>query len=153
MDTLMKHLPIVTQEQQNTALLSAKTLAELQQKNLLNPQSGAFVQIENLLLPAGALELLKEILDVMAVGKSVMVLPAEEAMLSTQEVADLLQVSRPYIVKLIDKGDIPHQKVGKHRQVALVDALAYKNAMHQDRENHLAILAEEAQKLNLGYTI
>lgn len=149
----MKHLPIVTQEQQNTALLSAKTLAELQQKNLLNPQNGAFVQIENLLLPAGALELLKEILDVMAVGKSVMVLPAEEAMLSTQEVADLLQVSRPYIVKLIDKGDIPHQKVGKHRRVALADALAYKNTMQQDRENHLAILAEEAQKLNLGYTI
>lgn len=149
----MKNLLTITQEQQNTALLSAKTLADLQQKNLLNPQSGALVQIENLLLPMVALELLKEILDVMAVGKSVMVLPAEEAMLTTQEVANLLQVSRPYMVKLIDKGDIPHQKVGTHRRVTLTDALAYKNAIQQDRKNNLAILAEEAQKLNLGYTI
>ncbi len=143
----MKHLPIITQEQQNTALLSAKTLAELQRKN----ENNGFVQIEGLVLPVVALELLKDILDVMAVGKSVMVLPAEDAMLTTQEVADLLHVSRPYIVKLIEKGDIPHQKVGTHRRVALADALAYKNAMYQDRENNLAILAEEAQKLNLGY--
>ncbi len=143
----------ITQEDQKTALHSAKILAELQQKMVQNPENNASVQIENLLLPSLALELLKEILEVIAAGKSVIVLPTEEAMLTTQEVANLLHVSRPYIVKLIDKGEIPHQKVGTHRRMMLSDVLAYKSTMQVNREKDLAILAEEAQKLNLGYTI
>lgn len=143
----------ITQEDQKTALHSAKILAELQQKMVQNPENNASVQIENLLLPSLALELLKEILEVIAAGKSVIVLPTEEAMLTTQEVANLLHVSRPYIVKLIDKGEIPHQKVGTHRRMTLSDVLAYKSTMQVNREKDLAILAEEAQKLNLGYTI
>lgn len=71
--------------------------------------------------------------------------------LSTQEGANLLGVSRPYLVKLLETDKIAFTKVGSHRRVSLSDILAYKNKMVANRNKQLKFLAKQAQELNLGY--
>lgn len=101
-------------------------------------------------LPTFAFRLLGEILSELALGNAVKVVPIH-AELTTQEGADLLNVSRPHLVKLLDEGKIPHTKTGRHRRVKFADLMQYK----QQREltNHLALdeLAAQAQELGMGY--
>lgn len=82
--------------------------------------------------------------DIVARGEDVMVLAAEEA-LTTQTAADLLNVSRQYLVRLLDRGDIPSSKTGAHRRVRAADVEAYRRARDQDRAKALEFLAEQAQ--------
>lgn len=101
-------------------------------------------------LPAGAVVLLIDILDAMATGRGVMILP-ENAELTTVQAASVLNVSRPYLIKLLSDGLIPHRKVGKHRRVRIEDVMAYKSAVDQDRQRVLDQLAHEAQNEDTGY--
>jgi excisionase family DNA binding protein len=71
--------------------------------------------------------------------------------LTTQESADLLNVSRPFLVKLIKSGALPYRKIGKHRRVYLRDVLAYKESIDIARDETLNELVAQAQALNLGY--
>ncbi|WP_324680317.1 excisionase family DNA-binding protein [Hymenobacter sp. GOD-10R] len=105
---------------------------------------------ERLALPRKALELLALILSNMATGKTVSLLPTDEEV-STQEAADLLQVSRPHLVKLLEEGAMPFKKVGSHRRVLLAEVLRYEATQQAQRKQHLQFLAEQAQELNLGY--
>lgn len=84
-------------------------------------------------------------------GKRVRVIEDDEAV-TTQEAADLLNVSRPHLVKLLDTGKIPSlPKVGRHRRVARASVLKYKRARDAQRESALAELAALSQHLGLGY--
>ena len=74
---------------------------------------------------------------------------AEE--LTTQEAADLLNVSRPFFVKLLEQGAISYRKVGAHRRVRRADVLAYKTTMYHEAEAALQELTDQAQDLGLGY--
>ncbi len=74
-----------------------------------------------------------------------------EKELSTQTAANLLGVSRPYFIKLVEKGEIPFHKVGKHRRVFAADVLDYKAKIHLAREKTLRKLTRQSQKLNMGY--
>ncbi len=76
---------------------------------------------------------------------------SQSKLLSTQEGANLLGVSRPYLVKLLETDKIAFTKVGSHRRVSLSDILAYKNKMLANRNKQLKFLAKQAQELNLGY--
>jgi excisionase family DNA binding protein len=99
-------------------------------------------------LPAPAVALLRELLEAMAQGKAVSVLPSDSE-LSTFELADLLNVSRPHAITLLERGLIPYRMVGTHRRVRLEDALAYKTMQHQRSMDAMAALQGENERLGL----
>lgn len=101
-------------------------------------------------LPAGAVALLMDILEAMAAGRGVTVVP-ENAELTTVQAADLLNVSRPYLIGLLESNAIPHRKVGKHRRIRLEDVMTYKQRIDGGREAVLDRLVAEAQEHGLGY--
>jgi excisionase family DNA binding protein len=101
-------------------------------------------------LPAGAVALLMDILEAMAAGRGVTLMP-ENAELTTVQAAEVLNVSRPFLIRLLDDGAIPHRKVGKHRRIRMEDVMAYKAAIDRDREAVLDQLVAEAQEQDMGY--
>ena len=101
-------------------------------------------------LPGKVLEHLQKILQSMAEGKTVSLIDNDEE-LTTQEAADILNTSRPYLVKLLESGEIPFTKVGKHRRVRFEDLNAYKKKRQREREHRLKELAKQAQELDMGY--
>ncbi len=105
---------------------------------------------EEVVLPATAVEVLRAVLEQLAQGNAVTVVPAHTE-LTTQQAADLLNVSRPYLVQLLEEGRIPHGKVGPRRRIRLADLLSYMRREEERRRETLRELTREAQKLGLGY--
>lgn len=101
-------------------------------------------------LPSAALRLLCEILTEIGQGNAVSVIPIH-AELTTQEAADLLGVSRPFLIQLIDKGELPCRKVGTHRRICYKDVVNYKIKTDNARRQSLDELSAQAQELNMGY--
>ena len=101
-------------------------------------------------LPAGAVDLLMHVLKTMAAGQGVMVIP-EHVELTTAQAADILNVSRPFLIKLLDLKEIPHRSVGRHRRIRVEDVMAYKNAIDRERDQALERLTREAQAHDMGY--
>ena len=101
-------------------------------------------------IPKSAYQLLIDILSQMAQGNAVTLIPVH-AELTTQEAADLLNVSRPYLVKLLESKQIPFHKVGRHRRIRFEDLMNYKNQIDSDRMLALDELAAQAQELEMGY--
>ena len=103
---------------------------------------------ETLKLPTPAVRALLHVLTEMGQGHSVTVTPIHSE-LSTQQAADLLNVSRPYLVKLVDEGAIPSRKVGVQRRLLLDDVIAYKKVMYAKQLQGMAELTELSQELGL----
>ena len=99
-------------------------------------------------IPAQAAHLLVQILDEMSRGNAVKLIPVR-AELTTQEAADLLNVSRPTLIRLLDEGKIEFHKVGTHRRVPFKSALAYKRQIVAERNAALQELAAYDQELGI----
>ena len=146
---LSRSLP--SREDAELARASGQRLAPFARKNrrlTMNVrEAGQETPIE---LPAGAVQLLMTILEDIAAGRAVTIVP-HDAELTTQETAGILNFSRPFVIQLLKDGKLPFRMVGTHRRVRFDEAMAYKVALDQDRRAALDELVEQAQELNMGY--
>lgn len=99
-------------------------------------------------VPASVVDVVKEVLDHLRRGERVRVVP-EDVEITTQQAADLLNVSRPYLVGLVDRGEIPSRKVGSRRRLRLTDVLLYREIDNARRKRAVDELAAEAQAFGL----
>ena len=105
---------------------------------------------ETISIPVSAFRLLNDILTEMAKGNAITLIPVH-AELTTQQAADILNVSRPFLVEQLEKGAIPYRKVGSHRRILFKDLMVYKETMQGNRLKALEELTAQAQELNMGY--
>jgi len=121
---------------------------------LIAPESRVTIQREGdgeaIEIPRPVFNVLMKVLSVMSEGKPFTLIPMDEE-LTTQQAADILNVSRPYLNKVLDIGDIPHRKVGRNRRIKFSDLLEYKKQQVLKSNKALQELADEAQALNMGY--
>lgn len=101
-------------------------------------------------IPAVAIKKLNNILVEMAKGNAITIIPVS-AELSTQDAANILNVSRPHLIKLLNRGDIPHHMAGTHRRVLASDLRDYANQRDANRHAALSELAAIAQEDGFGY--
>jgi excisionase family DNA binding protein len=153
MTTLSPARPLPTAEEVALARESGRTLsaylqtrAETQQIEIVDDKGAAHA----VRIPVSALRLLVEVLTEIGEGNAVSIIPIH-AELTTQEAADVLNVSRPFLVQLLERGEIPFHKVGTHRRVRYQDVIAYKERIDAERCKVLDALAEQAQALKMGY--
>ena len=116
------------------------TQAAQLQLDMLRAQAGR--------LPVRLAEVLDGLLQDLAAGRAVQVITVEEE-ISTQQAAELLNVSRPYLVKLVESGALPHRKVGPRRRLHLQDVLSYRARLDAQRQAALQALADDLQELGL----
>lgn len=151
MATLSSMLP--SHEEAALAKLSSRELAayvEMQattQQVSITDKDGTAHQVE---VPVSALRLLVDILTELGEGNTVKLIPVHAEM-TTQEGADLMNMSRPTFIKLLDDGKIPFHRVGNRRKVKYTDVMAYKKMLDEKRLQALDELSDIDQSLGLGY--
>jgi len=142
-----------TEAEARLARESVKELARLLESNQEDPrfrlqQDGELA--DPIALPLSAIRVLKNILAEMAQGHGIAMVPVNTE-LTTEQASELLNVSRPYFISLLDEAKIPFRLLGTHRRVRLVDVMAYKGRNDQDRLKVLEELVAQAQELDMGY--
>jgi excisionase family DNA binding protein len=110
--------------------------------------NGELAGDDALVVPREAAVLLAQILGYLASGEGVTVMP-ESAELTTQQAAEFLNVSRPYLIKLLETGEIPFRLVGTHRRVRFRDLREYKNRDDLERRRAADKLTELSEELGL----
>lgn len=101
-------------------------------------------------VPPAALKLIGQLLGAMSEGRHVVLMPTAQE-LTTVEAAHFLNVSRPFVIKEMGAGRLPHRKVGSHRRIAMEDVLAYAQNMRAQQTNALNRMADNARELGLHY--
>ena len=143
----------LTKKDISTARAGFQILNAGKRKSFRQKNARLVIEAENsdaIDLPPQAVAALSEILEHLAEGREVTV-SAQPVEFSTQQAADYLRVSRPFLVGLLEKGAIPFRKVGTHRRVLFEDLRNYKERIDERRLKTLGELAAQAQELEMGY--
>ena len=144
-------MPVVKESEPIFAPNSDATIMKQLDEELAQNQGVAKLvtpQGSEIRLPYSILKVLIEVVHEMARGNAVRVMPIH-AELTTQQAAELLNVSRPFLVSLLEQGEIKYRKVGTHRRILLEDLLVYKDRRDRERLSALDELAKEDQRLGL----
>ena len=142
--TASEREPIVASEDERETLASIeRLLAEHQRKGprLVGPDGETT-------LPESLYSVLLRAVHELLKGNGVAILPVGHE-LTTQQAADLLNVSRPFLIRLLEAREFPFHMVGTHRRIRLDDLLAYRRARSDDRRASLRRLTREAQELGI----
>ncbi len=143
------HLP--TPQETEDAKITSRALSKYAHNDRLHLKiANQHQDPDDLILPGYAINLLLDILTEMSKGNAITVMPIH-AELTTQEAAEILNVSRPHLVDLLEQGKIPFRKVGTHRRVLAKEVFDYKQRIDADRLEALAELTSQAQELGMGY--
>jgi excisionase family DNA binding protein len=142
--SVLEHEPIAATESERPALNKIEGALENVHRvpKLVGPYG------EEIELPKSLFYILRQLVYHLAHGRAVSVVPLDKE-LTTQEAADILNVSRPYLVKLLEQGEIPFIKVGTHRRVRFSDLMEYKKRRDDERKPGLAELTQLSQELGL----
>lgn len=136
-----------SEQESSLALESSRLLAAC-----IGPGAAARLRLhddhQEIEVPVSALRMLVDILAEMAKGNAVSIVPIH-AELTTQEAADFLNVSRPHLVSLLERGALPFRKVGTHRRVLFRDLMAYREQSQAVRQQALDDLNRDAQELGI----
>ena len=144
-------MPVVKESEPIFAPNSDATIMKQLDEELAQNQGAAKLvtpQGSEIRLPHSILKVIMEVVHEMARGNAVRVMPIH-AELTTQQAAELLNVSRPFLVSLLEQGEIKYRKVGTHRRILLEDLLVYKDRRDRERLSALDELAKEDQRLGL----
>lgn len=147
MAALLNSLPPVLPDPQDAAL--ARTSSRLLAACIGHGPTARLRVIDGadeIEVPVSALRMLVDILANMAEGNAINLVPIH-AELTTQQAADFLNVSRPYLVGLLEQGELPHHKVGTHRRVLFRDLLTYREHQLARSKEAFAELSDDAQKM------
>lgn len=146
-----KIVHLTTQTEAEQAKQSSRTLSKYATADRVHLSLlGHNGESDDLVLPGHVLQILLDVLSEMSQGNAISLIHYHQE-LSTQEATNLLNVSRPFLVKLLEQGDIPFRKVGAHRRVLLQDILDYKETIDQQRNKVLDELAQLSQDEGMGY--
>lgn len=141
---VIEYGPITASENEQPTLRKIdRALENSNRRALLISSDGEQIQ-----LPPSLFLVLKTIVSHLTLGRAVTIVPINREM-TTQEAADILNVSRPYLVKLLEQGSIPFIKVGTHRRIRLENLLEYKERRNAERDKALAELTQLSQDLGL----
>lgn len=143
-------LEIPTQDESQEAKAALRLLARSPQQQSVDPKVTVTVDGLEVSIPSAVLQILTDVLAELANGNAVTVVP-HHAELTTQQAADLLNVSRPHLVQQLEAGELPFHKVGTHRRIRMTDLMEYKRRTQESRRSALQELADQAQELGLGY--
>lgn len=134
-------------EQEQPVLPPVEPLGEL--ADLLSHQTGQITLSKSdgthLVLPGEVFDVLKRVVKALAAGQAVIVAPIHQR-LTTQQAADLLGISRPTFVKLLESGEIDYEQPGRHRRVLLTDVLDYRQRRSTKRREGLDRMVEIAEE-------
>jgi excisionase family DNA binding protein len=133
----MPHQPVVLPESDESQIRELHRMLQLGSPALVGADG------ERLELPNAVYRLLKDITRNMRLGRAIVLIP-ENQQLTTQRAADLLGVSRPHLIKLLEAGELPYHKAGSHRRIYLKDLIAYQKRRDFERKKALDRIAREA---------
>ncbi len=147
MSEVKLHKP--TKEEQKTALDADSALDSALSRIESDKIELKFAEAGDVItFPRLALELLSDILQSLSKGKSVRIVSLNDE-ITTQEAADMLGCSRPHLVNMLEEGEIPYYKIGKHRRVKAEDVLKYKKSIRIQRKKYLKEMMEKDKELGL----
>ncbi len=101
---------------------------------------------EEIELPESLFHVLRQLVYHLAQGRAVTIVPLNKE-LTTQEAADMLNISRPYLIKLLEQGEIPFTRTGTHRRIRFSDLIEYKKLRDSERRRGMAELTQLSQEL------